>query len=343
MLYALVFVVPLLLALALGPLAGRWAERFGFMDYPGDPRRLHRSPTPRLGGVALLVPFLLAIALSLVLLPPGEATRPDALELQRLSGVILGSLFIFLVGLYDDRRELSPGPQLVAQILAAALALASGVLIAEVGNPFGENLRFPTWFAILFTLFWIVGMMNTVNWLDGLDGLAVGVTIIASAVLFVHSLRLGQVSVSLLPLALAGSALGFLRYNFYPARLFLGSSGAYFLGYALGTLSIVGGAKVATALLVLGLPILDVAWQILYRLRRGLSPFQADRRHLHHRLLDLGLSQRRVLLLFYLWSALFGALALLLPPGLYKLYTLAGVGVLGISLLLLAVRRTERG
>lgn len=343
MLYALVFMVPLLLALILGPLTGRWAERFGFMDYPGDPRRLHRHPTPRLGGVALLVPFLLAIALSLVLLPPGEATRPDALELQRLSGVILGSLFIFLVGLYDDRRELSPWPQLVAQILAAALAVTSGVLIAEVGNPFGENFRFPAWFAILFTLFWIVGMMNTVNWLDGLDGLAVGVTVIASAVLFLHSLRLGQASVSLLPLALAGSALGFLPYNFYPARLFLGSSGAYFLGYALGTLSIVGGAKVATALLVLGLPILDVAWQILYRLRRGVSPFQGDRRHLHHRLLDLGLSQRRVVLLFYLWSAIFGTLALLLPPGLYKLYTLSGLGLLGIGLLLLAVRRTEGG
>ncbi len=336
MIYSITFLVPLLLALLLSPGVERMARRWGFLDYPREPRHLHEMPTPKLGGVALFLPFLCAVGLTLLL--PVE--RKDPLELHRVAGVVAGSTIIFLVGVYDDKHELSPWPQLLFQFLAAGVAVCSGIVIYEIASPFGGLISFPTWFAIAFTLFWLLGMMNTVNWLDGLDGLAAGITAIASFVFFAHSNRLGQESVALLPLALAGCALGFLPYNFYPARLFMGSSGALFLGFALGSLSIIGGAKAATALLVLGIPILDVAWQILNRLRRGRSPFYGDRGHLHHRLLDLGISHRRVLLLFYLFSASFGGLALLLPPGLYKLYALLALGLVAVTVLFLVAHES---
>jgi UDP-N-acetylmuramyl pentapeptide phosphotransferase/UDP-N-acetylglucosamine-1-phosphate transferase len=283
--------------------------------------------------VALFLPFLVAVLLSLVLVE-----RKDPMEIRRLSGVVVGSLVVLLMGVYDDKRELSPWPQLLAQLVAAGIAISCGVTILEVSSPWGGPIRFPSWFAIIFTLFWMVGMVNTVNWLDGLDGLAAGITVIASLVFFAHSNRLGQESIALLPLALAGCALGLLPYNFYPARIFLGTSGAVFLGFALGSLSIIGGAKAATALLVLGIPILDVAWQIINRLRHGRSPFLADRGHLHHRLLDLGISQRRVVLLYFALSAAAGGLALVLPPGQYKLYALIILGMVGGGIILFATR-----
>ncbi len=341
MLYLAVFAVPLLLALLLTPLVGRVARRFGFVDYPREPRHLHEVPTPKLGGVALFFPFLITIGLSLILYPPSVQPEPDPLEPLRRSGLIIGSLLVFLIGVYDDKRELSPWPQLAVQFLAACVAVASGTLIKNIASPFGGLVTFPTWFAVLFTLFWIMGMMNTVNWLDGIDGLAAGITLIASLIFFAHSNRLGQVSIALLPLALAGCALGFIPYNFHPARVFMGTSGSFFLGFALGTLSIIGGAKAATALLVLGIPILDVAWQIVNRLRQHRSPFRGDRGHLHHRLLDMGISHRRVLLLFYLFCASFGGLALLLPAGLYKLYALFALGVVAAIVLLFAARESQ--
>ena len=342
MLYLAVFSLPLLLALLLTPLVGHLARRWGFVDYPREPRHLHRGPTPKLGGIALFLPFLVSVGLSLTLLPPTPHFRPDyPYELWRLGGVVAGSLIVFLIGVYDDKRELSPWPQLLAQFLAAGVAIYSGIIIYEIASPFGGLVRFPFWFAIAFTLFWLLGMMNTVNWLDGLDGLATGITVIASLIFFAHSNRLGQVSIALLPLGLAGCALGFLPYNFYPARVFMGTSGALFLGFALGTLSIIGGAKAATALLVLGIPILDVAWQIVNRLREHRSPFRGDRGHLHHRLVDMGISHRRVVLFFYLLCASFGGLALLLPPGLYKLYALFALGVVAATVLFLAARESQ--
>ncbi len=341
MLYLVIFAVPLVLTLFLTPLVGRVARRFGFVDYPRVPRHLHEAPTPKLGGIALLIPFLIAVGLSLILYPPSVQPEPDPAEPLRLRGLIIGSLLVFLMGVYDDKQELSAWPQLAVQFVAACVAVASGILIKDIASPFGGLVRFPPWFAIAFTLFWLMGMMNTVNWLDGLDGLAAGITVIASLIFFAHSNHLGQVSIALLPLALAGCALGFLPYNFYPARVFMGTSGAVFLGFALGTLSIIGGAKAATALLVMGIPILDVAWQIVNRLRQRRSLFRGDRGHLHHRLLDMGISHRRVVLLFYLLCASFGGLALLLPPGLYKLYALLALGVVAVIVLFLAARESQ--
>lgn len=325
MIFIIVFATAFLVAVALTPLAMRLTSRIGTLDQPSE-RRVHIIPTPRLGGLPLFGAFFAAVAISLLY------PRSDSAELYRLAGMTVGAVVLLLVGAYDDHRELTAMPQLVAQIAAAGIAVASGVLILKVQNPFvgvfssDNTLSFDTWFAVLFTLFWIVGMINTVNWLDGIDGLAAGVVAIAGIVLFVHSVRLEQFSISLLALALVGAVAGFLLFNFPPARIFMGSSGALVLGYLLGVLSIIGAARVAFALLVLGIPIMDVAWQIVSRIRAGQSPFVATRTHLHHRLLDSGLSQRAIVLLYYLFSALFGLLALVLPIPVYKLVALVVIG-----------------
>lgn len=308
-----------LLALFLTPLAIRLAARYGAIDRPAQ-RRVHEIPTPRLGGLPLFLAFFIAIGVSLYY------PRTDPNEYRRLIGLLFGAGVMVAVGIYDDRVELHAAPQLIAQFVAAGIAVAAGVMIWELPNPFGDALSLETWIAVLFTLFWLVGMMNTVNWLDGVDGLATGVVGIAGIVLFIHTARLGQFSIALLALALSGAAFGFLPFNFHPAKIFMGSGGAFVLGYALGVLSIIGGAKVAFALLVLSVPILDVAWQIFSRVRAGLSPFSPTRTHLHHRLLDAGLSPRMIVLLYYALTIFFGVLALILPTGAYKLLALAVIG-----------------
>ena len=186
-------------------------------------------------------------------------------------------------------------------------------------------------------------MMNTVNWLDGLDGLADGIAAIFSLILFLAMLRQTpeqqpQISLAPLPLALLGATLGFLPYNFHPARVFMGSSGALLLGFALGSLGIIGGAKVATVLLVLAMPILDVAWLIVSRIRRGRSPVQGGRDHLHFRLLDLGLSQQQIVIGYWVISGLFGALALLIEARIYKLIALGILGIVTIVVLITVSR-----
>jgi UDP-GlcNAc:undecaprenyl-phosphate GlcNAc-1-phosphate transferase len=346
MAFAVVFGLAFALALVLTPVSARLGRRLGAVDEPGG-RRQHPGPVSRLGGLALFPAFAVAVAVA-QLVPGVERTDPK--EIVRLAGLLAGSALLFVVGVIDDRRELPAWPQFLAQGAAAGIAIAFQIFIEYVNNPLSADpLRDPTidWpyaFTVIFTLFWIMGMINTVNWLDGVDGLAVGVTAILALIMFVNSaFRLvpAQTSVSLLPLALAGACLGFLPFNFYPARVFVGSAGALFLGYALGTLSIIGGAKVATVLLVMLAPILDVAWQIVRRLRSGHSPAVGDRGHLHFRLLDLGVPPRVIVLSYYAFCALFGLLTLLLPSPIYKLVALAALGlaVLGV---MLAVARAGR-
>ncbi len=269
-----------------------------------------------------------------------------ALLVQRtfdLAGPLLAAALLVLVGAFDDRRkhlpELSAPLQFAVQMAAALILIASGVLIREVRDPtaappFGGLLGLPLAIALPFTLLWVVGMINTVNFLDGVDGLASGVVAIAAVVLALASLKLGQSELAALCLALAGAAAGFLAHNFYPARIFMGTSGAWFLGFMLATVAIIGGAKLTTALLVVGVPVFDVALLILLRTSAGQSPFQGDRRHLHHRLLDTGLSPRGTVLLYYVLSAAFG---------LYALFTTSnqsvglGLKIYGLVMLLLVM------
>jgi UDP-GlcNAc:undecaprenyl-phosphate GlcNAc-1-phosphate transferase len=338
--FLLVFAAAFALALVLTPLAQRLGQRYGFVAAPGG-RRRHAGTKSRLGGLALFVAFVAAAVLAQFL--PVE--RQDPKELTRLVGLLLGATFIFLLGIYDDKRELRPSPQIIAQLVAALIAIQFLIFIEYVNNPFTNQQTEPfLWpFVVAFTLFWLVGMMNTMNWLDGLDGLAAGVAAILSAVLAFHMYREGQHSVALLPLALLGATLGFLPYNFHPARVFMGSSGSFFLGFVVGALAIMAGAKMATVLLVMGIPILDVAWRILDRLRRGRSPLVGDRGHLHFRLLDLGLSQRQIVLLYYLFCSLFGFLALVISSRIYKFLALLVLGAMTLLLLFLISRRRNNG
>ncbi len=339
------FALAFVLSLGLTPLARRLGERAGIVAMPGG-RRRHHGAISRLGGVPLYLSFVIAVLVSqLFVFDP--TTLPDDLpaalviarfdlkEVIRLAGLLIGTTFIFLVGLYDDWREMKPLPQYIAQIIAAAIAVLFWIVIEYINNPLTglQTPDFPYLVTITVTLFWLGLMMNTVNWLDGIDGLAAGVVALACVVLFVNGvfrLEPPQHSVALLPMALLGAVLGFLPFNFAPARIFLGSSGAYFLGYVLAVLSIIGGAKMAAILLVMGLPLLDVAWQIVSRLSRGQNPVEGDRGHLHFRLLDIGLTHRQIALAYYLFCAVFGGLALLIPSRLYKLVALLAMGLIAL-------------
>lgn len=338
--YGIVFLTAAAAAAAVTPLAARLGRRLGIVDRPGG-RRTHQGEIPRLGGIGLFVPFLLAVGVGLALRIP----TADPKEPLRLSGLILGSLWMFLVGLADDRWDLAPGLQLVAQGIAGGIAIATVIFIERVNNPLTDQvIVFPMPVVVLLTLFWIMGMINTVNWLDGLDGLAAGVGAILCLVLAVHMHRVGQPSVALLPMALLGATVGFLPYNFHPARVFMGSNGAFFLGYALGCLGIIAGARVATVLLVMGVPIVDVAWQIVDRARRRRSPVRGDRGHLHFRLLDRGISQRTIVLAYWAFCGLFGLLALTLSSRLYKLVALLTLsGLVVLVLIWLSRQRNEEG
>ncbi len=336
MTYALIFLASLLLALLVTPLAGRLGMRLGWTDAPTG-RRKHEGRIPRIGGVGLFAGFMAGAALAWWLAP---LSNPD--DRLRLSGVLIGSGFVFLAGLLDDWREMGPGPQLLAQFAASLIALVTVVFIERFNNPINDREVILAWPAAgALTVFWIMGMMNTVNWLDGLDGLAAGVGAIAAALFAIHSYQLEQMEIALFPLALAGACLGFLAFNFSPARVFLGSAGAMTLGWGLATLSILAPARVATALLVMAVPITDTAYQIFDRWRRGRSPARGDRGHLHFRLLGLGLSQRQIVVGYWAFCAVFGALALLTSTRIYKLGALVLLGVLVLAVLIL-LSRTDR-
>jgi UDP-GlcNAc:undecaprenyl-phosphate GlcNAc-1-phosphate transferase len=335
--FAVVFGVGLVVALVGTPLAAAWGRRRGIVDKPG-PRRWHQGAIPRTGGIAIFTAFMAAALLAQWLPVP----RQDPKELTRFLGIVAGATFLFVVGVLDDRYELPPGPQYLAQAVSGLIAIACVVFIERVMNPFTDQLYvFPYPFVVAFTLVWIMGMINTINFLDGLDGLAAGVGAIISAILAVHMLREGQYSVALLPLALLGATLGFLPFNFSPARIFLGS-GSLVLGYLVATLGIAAGAKLALLLLVLSIPIVDVAWLMVSRLRAGQSIGQADRRHLHYRLLDLGLSQRQVVLLYYAYCIILGTAALLINSRLLKLGTLVLLGLVTVVFLTWLARHTLR-
>ncbi|MFL7794974.1 MAG: glycosyltransferase family 4 protein, partial [Anaerolineae bacterium] len=262
--YLLVFGISAGLALLLTPLAGRLGRRLGVVDRPGG-RRAHKGEVPRLGGIPLFVAFVVAVGVGQLLgIPTADAKEPI-----RLLGLLSGSALLFVVGLIDDRWELRPLPQFAAHFAAAVVAVCTHIVLERFNNPLTDTeVVLPLVLYAPLTVFWVMGMITTVNWLDGLDGLSAGVGAILCVVLAVHMHSVGQPSVALLPLALLGALLGFLPYNFAPARVFLGSAGAFFLGYALSALGLIAGGRVAAVLLVIGLPIVDVAWQIFDRLRR---------------------------------------------------------------------------
>jgi UDP-GlcNAc:undecaprenyl-phosphate GlcNAc-1-phosphate transferase len=330
--YIIVFGCALILSLLVTPISIKLGQHWGLVDYPGG-RRQHLAAVSRVGGIALFTGFAGTSLLVFILSTTGVWSALGTEDAKLLGGVLLGSIAVFSFGLVDDRFELPPWPQFVVQFAAALIAISFDIIIERVTLPVFGYTVFPGWITIPLTIFWVMGMINTVNWLDGLDGLAAGVTAIAAILFAIHAYSLGQTTVALFPLALAAACLGFLPFNFFPARVFMGSSGSMLLGFALASLSILAPAKVATALLVLSVPIIDVAWLIILRWRRRGSPVQAGRDHLHYRLLDLGLSQRQIVLLYYTFCTAFGVLALTIEVRLFKLLALAVIGLLTLFLL----------
>jgi UDP-GlcNAc:undecaprenyl-phosphate GlcNAc-1-phosphate transferase len=331
----------LLLALALGAILSfvivfperLLAERAGFLDTP-DERRKHEGLKVRLGGPGMLLAFLAAI------LAAYRGFSPP------LVGALIAAVLLTAAGSADDRRqalpEMSAKAQFLIQFVAACLVISFGVLIRDVrdptaAGPFGGLIGLPPAAAVPLTMLWILGMINTVNFLDGVDGLAGGVVAIAALFLAMVSIKLGQPSLAVLCLALAGAAFGFLPHNFYPARIFMGTSGAWFLGLMLAVLSIIAGAKLTTTVLVIGVPVLDVALIIVLRAVAGQPFWQGDRRHLHHRLLDTGLSPRGTVLLYYGLSAAFGTYALLTTSNQAIGFGLKIYGLLGLVAVMAAI------
>ncbi len=344
-----IFAVTLVLSLGLTALVRRVALRRGLVDMPGDERRVHKVPVPRLGGVAMFAAFAVGVLITFLLDIRTGQTGNSRFESSRVLLMLAGAGIITVVMAVDDIRDLRPLTRLLWQVGAALLVIVpsliwpggpnpteppgtfepvgtqhydqgAGVLNLTVQSPFGGTIELPLLLGVLFSVIWLVGVTNTINWIDGLDGLAAGVTVVACAVLFVITGPvLRQWSLAYLPLILGAATLGFLPFNIHPARIFMGDSGAMFLGFTLAVISIIGGAKLAAALLILGIPILDGIYIIIYRVYRGRSPMAADRGHLHHRLLDIGFSHRQVVYIFYALCGTFGLLALSLTTYTGKL------------------------
>jgi UDP-GlcNAc:undecaprenyl-phosphate GlcNAc-1-phosphate transferase len=338
------FVAAALIALLATPAFRSFFRQRGIVDHP-DERRVHRRPLPRGGGVAVVLSFVVVgggLALWGLLAPDGG---PVAIGLRRdqLLGLFAGGVLAAVIGGIDDAFDLRARWQLVGQIAVALVAVIAGINVRFIGNPLtGDTIIFPDPVGIAFTVIWIVGMINSLNFIDGLDGLSSGISLIAAVTLGIISLseQVDQPFVAVLCFAFAGGLLGFLRWNFHPAVIFQGTAGVMFLGYTLGVLSILGTAKVMVALLVLGVPIVDSFWVIVRRLSIGRSPFSPDRGHIHHRLLDVGLSHRTTVLLIYAMCATLGLMSLFVP---ISTGAFAFVGVLlGFGLLVFALgRRSE--
>jgi UDP-GlcNAc:undecaprenyl-phosphate GlcNAc-1-phosphate transferase len=333
------FFAAAIIAFVVTPLVRRVALRFHAVDEPGL-RRVNVVPIPRGGGVAVAIAFI-AVAVVLIGINAADRFLPDpvAVDVRRVVALLAGGVLAAGFGVLDDYFDLRARWQFLGQLGLAAVAIGLGIEVVRLNDPFGPGqIQLPEPLAIGFTALWIVGMINSINFIDGLDGLSSGIGLIAAVTLGLISLT-GDVSqpyIAVLCFVLAGSLLGFLRWNFHPATIFAGTSGVMFLGYTLALLSILGTAKVAVAMLVLGVPIIDAFWIIVRRMVQGRSPFTPDRGHLHHRLLDLGLSHRQTVLLIYLICVALGALALLLS-GATQLYAFVGVFVAsGFVLFILA-------
>ena len=309
--------------------------RWGIVARAGG-RHLHQGAVPRTGGLALFAGVAAALMLRLL----GEhlwGWSPAVTELERpVLGVLAGLAVMFGVGLLDDLVDLRPSQKLAGQLAAAGIAYAAGVRIDFVGDPFGGGLILLGVLSLPVTLFWMVGFANVINLIDGLDGLAAGVTAIAGVTLLLLALQSNQAAAAVLAAALVGACIGFLRFNFNPASIFMGDSGALFLGFALACISLLGVMKSVAAitlvvpLLVIGVPVFDTFAAIVRRRRQGRPIQEADAGHIHHRLLGRGFDQRQTVLIIYIWSIALavGGYAMRWVPSVYKIATLAVLGAL---------------
>jgi UDP-GlcNAc:undecaprenyl-phosphate/decaprenyl-phosphate GlcNAc-1-phosphate transferase len=336
------FAVAALISLAVTPVIAHLARRTGAIDQPNQ-RRVNKSPIPRGGGVAVAIAFLV-VATAVVSLNERLELLPDprGLESSEFIALLLGGVAATLLGMLDDALQLRARWQLLTQVGVALIPVAAGVTITYLNNPVGPGQIYLSGpFAIGFTMLWIVGMINSINFIDGLDGLSSGIALIAAGTLGLISFTttVYQPMIGVLCFVLAGALLGFLRWNFHPATIFIGTSGVMFVGYTLAILAILGTAKVAVALLVLSVPIIDTFWIIVRRLATGHSPFTPDRGHIHHRLLDLGLSHSQTVLVIYGICFVLAVLSFVLS-GTGQVYAFLGLAV-AFGLAVFVVTRGE--
>ena len=312
------------------------AESLGARDFPDIPRKIHAKPLPKFGGIAIFLSFIAGvIAFALLGLS-------DEISLLHIAGFVLGGAVLVAGGILDDRYDLPPYKQIWFPVAAAFLVVLSGTHISYITNPLGgpiildqyKILTYPI-FGSLLVFVWIMGITYTTKFLDGMDGLVTGISGIAGLVIFGLSLapEVNQTTTAFLALIFAAACFGFLPFNFHPAKIFLGEGGSTFTGFMIAVLAVISGGKIATALLVLGIPILDAVWVIVRRLWFGASPFIGDKKHLHFRLLDIGLSQRQAVLLLYFLAAAFGGVAVFLQ----SLGKLVALIILSVVMLIVAM------
>ncbi len=304
------FIAPFFLAVFISfvstPLVRKLAFKVGAVDIPKDDRRVHKEPMPLIGGLAI---FAAVIMVTLIFLP---------LEKEVIS-IIIGGTIIVMGGIIDDLKELKPKTKFMFQIIAGLILIFGGVKVDFITNPFTKDssLLYLNWLSVPITLFWVVGITNTLNFIDGLDGLSAGVAMISSITLMIVASKFGYASVIILSAAIAGACLGFLPFNFNPAKIFMGDTGALFLGFMLAAITIEGVMKsvatiaIVAPILILSVPIFDTTFAIFRRLLNGQSISAADKGHLHHRLLSRGYSQKKSVLILYAISATFGIFAIL--------------------------------
>ncbi|HEX3095682.1 MAG TPA: MraY family glycosyltransferase [Patescibacteria group bacterium] len=336
------------LAVMITPLVRYFAHRVNAMDMPRAPRNLHHHPVAKLGGLAVF----LSVSIGILIYVYAGSIDPMIVPFKFIWATLIGGLVLMIGGFLDDKYDLSPQVLWIFPALAAIIVVFSGigVGITQISNPFGAP--FSLAFHILglpasyyFIFIWMLGMMFTTKFLDGLDGLVAGIGLIAGLTLFALSLttQVHQPITASIAIILVGSLAGYLLYAFNPATIFLGEGGSTYIGFILGVLSVILGGKIATALLVMGIPILDVAWVILQRLWSRRSPFRGDRLHIHFKLIDLGFSQRQTAIALYALSAGFGFTAVFLQSrgklvALGILFAIMSALVLGV---LYAYRRKQ--
>lgn len=291
------------------------AKNFG-LDYPSH-RSSHTKPIPRTGGIAIFISFIITVFIFF--------------DIGPIKALLIGALLFALVGLIDDLWSLSPGWKLAFQIVGAILVFTQGLHIATLRNPFTESvMMLGYWWDFGLTVLWILLVVNTVNLLDGLDGLAGSMTAIACSVLAILSclVIVNQPTTALLAMVLMGGVLGFLVFNWHPAKIFMGDTGSHLLGFLIAGLAILSGAKIATAGLVLAFPILDAVWAVIRRLGSGKMPWEADRKHFHHRLIDLGLTQPQTVLMICGISLLTGISAIVFGTSIKLIIALLAIGLM---------------
>lgn len=336
--YLIPFSLSFLSAVLLTPFVRQLALKYHILDLPTGNRKIQIGHVPLLGGIAVYSSFLVVLIFSWLI----GWLNDGIIQNQQILALILGGLIILIVGILDDKYNLKT-KAFIGPFSAAILAVLMGITIKYTTNPFlagtGPYSRalfyFSPWLGALLSFLWLLVISYTTKLLDGLDGLVSGIGAIGAIILFSVSLfwDVPQSATSILTLILAGSCLGFLIYNWHPATIFLGESGSVFIGFTLGVLSIISGAKIATTLLIIGIPLLDVIWIILRRiLVEHKSPFTGDRKHLHFRLLDAGLSHRQAVLFLYALSLVFGLSSLFLQSQ----YKIIALGVLILVMIGLA-------